>query len=306
MKKNIILDVDPGVDDSIAMIYSFLAKQIEPRLICVTKGNKPIKQSTLNALYITENFSKTSPPVVQGAKESLAKHKTPSLNVHGKSGLGALINVSSTLTKTINRTKYGAEEAIRDCVNKFDNITYICTAPCSTLAKSVQKYPEIQTKIKQLIVMGGTISGKGSITPYASFNAYSDPEAFDFVTKLGIPTIISPSETGLSVFLQQPLLDKWETFGKYGSIVKKLYNGYHDLLLPTDKFATHDLCAVMSVTHPEYFEFKDVKIFVNTTNEKERGQTLFKYKESSNIKLITNANRNKIITELERVLKEAK
>lgn len=306
MKKNIILDVDPGVDDAISMIYSFLTTKFDVRLICVTKGNKDLDQSTLNALFVTENFSKKQIPVVQGAKGPLKKKRIKKLNVHGKSGLGSKINVTQVNSQTINSQNYTASEAILDCVKKYKNIIYICNGPCSTLATALNKYPQINDYVESYLIMGGTIKGTGSITPYASFNMFSDPEAALRIIKTKKPITFSPSEIGLATYLDQPILDRWSTYGIYGQAVKDLYTGYHDLLLPTDKFATHDLCAVLSVAHPEFFEFEKVKVKLNTSDGKKRGQTIFKKKRKSNITLITKADREKIIKEFEKCLKRAK
>ena len=306
MKQNIILDVDPGVDDAVSMIYGFLSNRLEIRLICVTKGNKDLRQSTLNALFITENCAKKPVPVVQGADGPIKPNKIPVLNVHGKSGLGRLINVTEVASQTINRDGYGSAEAIRDCVKKYSDVIYICNGPSTSLALALQKYPEIARRLKMVLIMGGTMSGGGSITPYASFNIFSDPDATSIVLKSGAKVRFSPSETGLSVFLDQEILNRWEGYGKYGSLVKKLYTGYHDLLLPTDKFATHDLCALMSITHPEFFEIKKVEVSLNTGFGKKRGQTIFKEAAESKVELVSKANREKIVETFDKLLKRSK
>lgn len=306
MKQKIILDVDPGVDDSISMIYSFITNKLDLKLICVTKGNKDLEQSTLNALFINENFSKKVIPVVQGAGAPIKPNKIPSLNVHGKSGLGNLINVTQTSSQTINREGYGFEEAILDCVKKHKDIIYVCNGPCSSLAKALQKYPEISQKLKKVLIMGGTYSGIGSITPYASFNMYCDPDATQIILNSIEYVRFSPSEIGLSVFLNKQLLDKWSRYGKYGSVVKKLYTGYRDLLMPTDKLATHDLCAIMTITNPEFFKFKNVDVKINTSFGKKRGQTIFKDNPNSKHTLVWEADREKIVKHFDKLLKKAK
>ena len=306
MKQKIILDVDPGVDDSISMIYSFLSPSLDVKLICVTKGNRDLKQSTLNALFIVENFAKQPVPVVQGSCSSLKQNDVPLLNVHGKSGLGDLINITNVSSSTINKQGYGFEEAIFDYVKKYDDIIYVCNGPCSSLAKAIQKYPEILQKLKKVLIMGGTYSGIGSITPYASFNMYCDPDATQIILNSIEYVRFSPSEIGLSVFLNKQLLDKWSRYGKYGSIVKKLYTGYRDLLMPTDKLATHDLCSIMTITNPEFFQFKNVDVKINTTFSKKRGQTIFKDNPNSKHTLAWEADREKIVKHFDKLLKKAK
>lgn len=307
MKKNIILDVDPGVDDSVSMIYSFLSNRLDVKLICVTKGNKDLKQSTLNALFITEKYSKTPVPVVKGAKEPLKKTQIQTLNVHGASGLGSIINVTSVSSKPVNRRGYGASEAILECVRQNKNITYLCNGPATTLAKALKKYPEIATHLHSIVLMSGSIDGKGGgISPYASFNAFSDPDALALVLKCGVPITFSPSEIGLSAYLTPEILQRFGLYGTYGKAIQDLCTGYHDLRLPADKYATHDLCAVMSLSHPELFTVECVQVSVDTSFSIKRGQTLFKKVDDSNVRLIVKADRDKIIETFEKCLIKAK
>ena len=306
-KQKIILDVDPGVDDSIAMIYGFLCENLDVKLISVVGGNVDANQCTLNALFITQTFAKYDIPVVKGSVKPLKKRMVHDLNVHGKKGLGNLIEVTETHKKSINRRGYGVCEAMRDTILANKNqITVVCLGPSTNLAKTFEKYPDIKKYIKKVVLMGGSLDGSGSITRYAGFNVYSDPDACDLIVKSGVKIVFSPKELGLNTYIVQPILDRWCKFGFAGDMVKKLYNGYHDLLLPTDRFATHDLCALMSLVRPQYYTFKQVDAFINTDIGRKRGQTLFKDNPESNITLLCSVDRKKVLGELERKLKNAK
>ena len=305
-KQKIILDVDPGADDAIAMIYAFLCKELDIKLISVVGGNVGIDQAGLNALFLTENFAKYNIPVVKGSGKSLKVTIDHKLSVHGKKGLGSEIEVESTNLKEINRPDYGADEAIRDTIiaNKGE-IIYVCLGPSTNLALALRKYPELKKMIKSVLIMGGSVDGSGSITPFAGFNVYCDPEACKEVIKSRLPIVFSPKELGLSAYLTSASLNKWVTFGRTGETAKKICTGYHDLLLPTNKVATHDLCAIMSIVHPEFYTSQKVTVKLNTTMNKKRGQTIFTQNENSRITLLTSCNRSKVLKEFEKKLKSA-
>ena len=306
-KQKIILDVDPGVDDSIAMIYGFLCDELDIMLVSVVGGNVDANQCTLNALFITQTFEKYQIPVVKGSVKPLKKRMVHDLNVHGKKGLGNLIEVTDTQKKTINRRGYGVCEAMRDTIMANKNqITIVCLGPSTNLAKTLEKYPNVKNYIKKVVLMGGSLDGTGSITKYAGFNVYSDPDACDMIVKSGLKIIFSPKELGLNTFITQSILEKWSALNFTGDMVKKLYTGYDDLLLPTDKFATHDLCALMSLVRPQYYTSKQVDVSVNTDIGRKRGQTLFNENPSSNITLLCSVDRKKVLREFERKLKNAK
>lgn len=306
-KQKIILDVDTGVDDAIALLYAFLCDELDIKLISVIGGNVKVNQSTLNTLYMTQNFARYPIPVVKGSSKPLKKALPAKLGVHGKKGLGNVIEVTQTKLKPINSRGYGASEALRDAVlNNKNEVTIVCQGPSTNVALALQKYPQITPFIQKILVMGGSLDGSGSITKYAGFNVYCDPDACDIIVKSGIPIVFSPKEIGLNTYLTQPILDRWAKLSKTGEAVKNLYNGYHDLLLPADKFATHDLCAVMSIVKPQYFKTKPVLVKVNTTDGRKRGQTIFEEAQQSHISLIYQADRRKIIKEFDRKLQKTR
>ncbi len=306
-KQKIILDVDPGVDDSVALIYAFLNKEFDIKLLGVVGGNVGIKQCVKNALFITENFATYPIPVVEGASQPIKYPFSHNLSVHGKTGLGDIIKATKTKLKTINKPDYGVCEAYRDVIVSNPNeVKIVCVGPSTNLALTLQKYPEIVPLIKEVIIMGGSIKGTGSITPYASFNVYYDPESLRIILKSGLKKIVfSPTELGINTYVTNELTDKLEKMNRYGKMVKQLYCGYHDLLLPSDKLATHDLCAVMFLAKPNYFEVKPVNLKLQLGKGKKRGQTLFTPAENSSLWLVTKGERNKILSELERKIKSA-
>lgn len=305
-KEKIILDVDPGADDAIAMIYAFLCDKLDVKLVSVVGGNVGIDQATLNALYITENFAKYDVPVVKGSGKSLKVTHDHKLTVHGKKGLGDIIEVDSTTLKEINTPSFGASEAIKKVLSENKGeITYVCLGPSTNLALALRKDPDIKNIIKKVVIMGSSIDGSGSITPYSGFNLYCDPEACAEVVATGLPIVFSPKEMGLSAYMTPAMLNRWEKLNKTGETVKKIYGGYHDLLLPNTRRATHDLCAVMSLTRPELFSSKKVDISINTSMDEKRGQTLFKDNNKSNLTLLYKCARKGILEEFENILKKA-
>lgn len=305
-KEKVILDVDPGADDAIAMMYAYLSDKLHVKLVSVVGGNVGIDQATLNALFITENFASYNVPVVKGSGKSLKVTHDHKLTVHGKKGLGDIIEVESTNLKEINTPTFGASEAIKKVLEENKGqITYVCLGPSTNLALALRKYPEIKENIKRVVIMGSSIDGSGSITPYSGFNLYCDPEACAEVVATGLPILFSPKEMGLSAYITPAMLNRWEKFGRAGEMVKKIYGGYRDLLLPSTRRATHDLCAVMSLTRPELFKTKNVDISINTSMDIKRGQTLFKDNKESNISLQYKCDRKKILQELEDILKKA-
>ena len=53
-KKKIILDCDPGMDDSMAIIMACKSKQLEVMAVTTVNGNYPVEITSKNALKILE------------------------------------------------------------------------------------------------------------------------------------------------------------------------------------------------------------------------------------------------------------
>ena len=180
--EKVIFDLDPGVDDSMALILGLNHPEIQIKLITTTFGNVGIEQTTKNACYIAENFGGKDVKVYSGFEHGIKASNINASHVHGKTGLGAKIVAVDVKKKASNKEGYGAIEAMRDMVlENPGEINIVSVGPATNVAKLILKYPEVVNKIKRIVLMVGTLDGKGSITPYSSFNAYCDPEAVDVV-----------------------------------------------------------------------------------------------------------------------------
>ena len=269
-KRTLIVDTDPGIDDALALLLLYkYKKNFSIKLFCSTAGNIPIETTTNNLKFFVKTYFDGC-EVAKGSESPLVKSKAVSaVHVHGQSGLGHF-KVSKQNYPTLPNSVEAMYETIKKSRNK---VTLLCLGPLTNVAKLLIMYPEIKSKIENIYTMIGSVKGKGNITPYAEFNSYFDPEAFDLVVKSEVPLILNPMELGF-----ESRAKKSEFVSGIASptqeMIAEMIAGSYESMDPT-AFAIFDPLSVLALVKPEFFEFKKCWIDIETDGKKS-GQSIIK------------------------------
>lgn len=187
MVRKVILDMDPGIDDAMAIILACHAQNLEVLGISTVSGNVHVEKCTANALRTLEAIGKTDIPVYVGQKRPLLREHEPAEEIHGKDGLGD----AGIPEPRRSPEKKRAIEFIVDTIMSHPpgEITLIATGPLTNVALAILLEPEIATRLRELIIMGGAYNlteyGFGNVTPVSEFNIFCDPEAAKIVFQSG-------------------------------------------------------------------------------------------------------------------------
>jgi Inosine-uridine nucleoside N-ribohydrolase len=184
LKRPLLIDCDPGVDDTFAILLAASRPEFEIVAINPVAGNVPLSHTTENALRLAK-YLDIACRVGIGAERPLSRTLQTAAHVHGNNGLGG--------------TAIPAEQAAIDDKSAWDvmyeeakrangSLEVVALGPLTNIAKAVTQYPDIVPLIKQLTIMGGS-ADKGNSTPYAEFNIWVDPDACQIVLDSGIPTV---------------------------------------------------------------------------------------------------------------------
>lgn len=199
--QKIILDTDPGIDDAQAIAFAIAHPDIELLGLTTVFGNANIEITTRNALTVLEQFSRPEIPVAQGAGMPLAQDRFPSPDfVHGSDGMGNL-NLPSPETQVIDEN--AVDFIIRQANDAPGEISLVAVGPLTNIAQAVKADPSLPSKVRELIIMGGTLNETGNVTPVSEANFINDPHAADMILAHQWPTTI----IGLDVTLQTRLGD---------------------------------------------------------------------------------------------------
>lgn len=185
-RKKIILDVDTGVDDALAIMLAVTSGELDILGITTVSGNVSLNQATLNTCKILELLGVSGQiPVFRGADQPLVRDSVFEHRVHGSDGIGgALADMAVTKQAEAERAE---DFIIRQVLAQPGEVTLIMTAPLTNLARALHKCPELTQHAAEVIVMGGVVQGFGNITPTAEYNIYVDPEAAKLVLAAGFP-----------------------------------------------------------------------------------------------------------------------
>lgn len=176
-KYQVIFDTDPGVDDAMALYFALAHPNIELVGITTTFGNVTVEQAAINALYLT-TLAGHAIPVTQGVARPrhMPPHAPPDF-IHGGDGLG---NLSARVPTRAQLDPRSSAQFIVDLARERPGqITLVAVGPLGNLALALQLEPTLPQLLREVIVMGGTISEPGNVSPVAEANIWNEPHAAD-------------------------------------------------------------------------------------------------------------------------------
>jgi inosine-uridine nucleoside N-ribohydrolase len=198
--KKIIIDTDPGTDDALAILLALNSPDVLVEAITVVPGNVTAQMGLENALKLTTLANRCDIPVAGGAQHPLAQKLITAEFWHGKNGLANI----ELPTRCHADPRFGPDLII-ELVHKFPHqITLVPVGPLTNIALAVSKDPSIVPLVKEVILMGGSISG-GNVNAAAEANIYNDPDAAQIVFNAGFASL---TMVGLDVGNKTLLTDR--------------------------------------------------------------------------------------------------
>jgi pyrimidine-specific ribonucleoside hydrolase len=190
----VILDVDTGVDDALALLFAARHPGLDLRAVTCVAGNAAVDQVVTNTLTVLHAAGAASVPVARGADRPLLDAVRPARHVHGEDGLGDL-HWPAPPTRTDPRD---AVDLLRDELLAAPRpITLVTLAPLTNIALLLRAHPRVVAGIERIVFTGGA-AVRGNATAAAEFNVWHDPEAAAIV--LDATAAIPVTMYGLDVF----------------------------------------------------------------------------------------------------------
>ena len=285
----IILDVDTGIDDALALALALGSPEAELVAVTTLAGNVGVEATTANTLAVLAWLGRAETPVHRGASRPLARPHRDATYFHDANGLGGTELPASSGTVGADR---GPAAIIRLARERPGEIVLVCLGPLTNLAIALNVAPELGTLLREVVVMGGAFEVPGNVTPHAEFNVFADPEAAQQVFSSGLPSLTA---IGLDVTHQTAWSrSSWEaTRAAVGDPAAKLAvavcrQAFEDRGL-TQTYL-HDPLAVAVALDPDLVRNEDAAIAVETDDER-RGKTEIIGPGSTQVALAVDAER---------------
>jgi inosine-uridine nucleoside N-ribohydrolase len=266
----LLLDCDPGHDD----VMAILAAHRYGGLLAVTTvaGNAALEHTTRNALVTLELANASSVPVHAGAAGPLAGETRDATHVHGDTGLsGVEVPAPSSAPAGDDAASFIIEVA-----RSTPDVWIVAVGPLTNIALALQREPALGQSIAGISIMGGGTFGNA--TPAAEFNIWADPEAADVVFRSGARIRLCGLDLTHQVLADAGFISSLERadtpLGRFTGAMLRHYAARIVELTGEDLAALHDPCAVLAVTHPEYFEFGYHSVHVELDGKHTRGMTV--------------------------------
>jgi purine nucleosidase len=276
MARKVILDVDPGIDDAVAMCIALFDPRLEVLAVTAVGGNCAPEKATRNVQAIIEYLDPPRWPRLGAASPPDTGLPVDGRYLHGIDGLGgAHFDVAEL------HHLHPSEKVICDQIRTESEgaVTIVALGPLTNVARAFLRDPELPSLVGQVVMMGGAVSGPGNITPAAEFNIYCDPASARTVFRSHSTKTLIPLDVTNRIVLSYDLFNQLpEESTKVGHFLRMLlppaFRGYRQQF-GLEGIHVHDAIALTAVCHPELFTTEEMAGDVETLGELTAGTTVF-------------------------------
>ncbi|XWS16741.1 hypothetical protein CRYUN_Cryun33cG0004700 [Craigia yunnanensis] len=265
-RNKLIIDTDPGIDDSMAILMAFQNPEVEILGLTTVFGNVTTEDATRNALLLCEIAGCPGVPVAEGSPEPLKGGRPRVADfIHGSDGLGNMF-LPPPITKKSDKS---ASEFLVEKVSEYPGeVSVLALGPLTNVALAIKRDSSFASKVKNIVVLGGSFFALGNVNPAAEANIYGDPEAADVVFTSGANIVV----VGINITTQvkmtdDDLLELNQSKGKYALLLSDMCKFYRDWHVKSDGvygIFLHDPVSFVALVRPDLFTYKTGVVRVET------------------------------------------
>ena len=251
----LIIDTDPGIDDAMAIFWAAASPEIDHVGLTTVFGNVTAQTATRNALRLVE-WAGLDCPVAHGADvPQIMPPFKPSAHVHGREGFGD-IPAEEPTGRALDES--AAEFLVRMAAEHVGELVVCPIGPLTNIAAAMRLDPDFVGKVKEFVIMGGSLDAGGNITPDAEANIYHDPHAAADVFASGARIkMVGLDVTHQTLCTASDFSVMAHAAPRLGGLLQQMSTFYLDFYETVGKFngcSLHDPAAVIACVYPELFK----------------------------------------------------
>ncbi len=195
----IVLDVDTGIDDGLALLYACASPDADLVAVTCSAGNVDARQVAENTRAVLELAGRPDVEVALGREVPLVRELETTPETHGPHGIGWAELPPATMPLSGRRSPdLIAEEARR----RPGEIVLVTLAPLTNVALALEAEPRLPRLLRRLVIMGGAYRAPGNTTPVSEWNVHVDPDAARIVFRAWADAVAGDAgSTGEAVVL---------------------------------------------------------------------------------------------------------
>ena len=275
MPKKILIDTDPGIDDSLAILLALASPELTLEGLSVVHGNCSLEQATRNCLSILELGNASHIPVAKGCELPLVQPSLLAPETHGDTGLG-YAKLPEPQSQPIGQ--HGSDFLIEKILSNPGEITLVAIGPLTNVALAIRQEPRVVSALKELIIMGGAIRHEGNTTALAEFNTYVDPHAAQIVFHAGIPTTLVPLDVSYQCVLTAQDVERLQKIAsplpQFIKDTTRFYMEFHDEYQGVEGCVINDPLALALTFAPELCDYQELPVDVDISGGISMGKTI--------------------------------
>lgn len=265
-KRKVIIDCDPGIDDTLALMLALKSPELDIVGITVVCGNVPVELGVENVYKLLHRYRRMDIPVCAGAEIPWKKEYVSAQDTHGMDGWGE----SGFPEIPHEMSDKGAAEFIASSLEKENGLSIIALGPMTNIADALKAYPDSFRKLDQFVCMGGSYKSHGNCSPVAEYNFWCDPDAADYVfAHLPVKIHMTGLDVTRKIVLTPNILEYISQIcPQEGEFIRKITRFYFDFHWKQERVigcVINDPLAVAYFLRPELAEGFDSYTRVETT-----------------------------------------
>ena len=277
----VVLDVDPGTDDALAMLMAFNTPGLLIEGVTTVGGNATLRDTTRNALRVLEyvgaevksDVGGRGIPVSRGAGRPIRGSYHYGYYYHGPAGLGVRLPSPRSAPYPVR----AAELIVELAESGREPLTVIALGPLTNVARALRASPRLAGRLERIVVMGAAVESPGNVTAHAEFNTYNDPTAAAEVFESGAPVTLVPLDVCGKATLGRADMPWVTGTSKASVLARRVLSNWFDGHPDRERYDLCDPLAVAAALRPDLFDFSRASVAVETEDSDRYGKTTASY-----------------------------